>query len=89
MADFKKKAGEIWRSTAAKRTRKVLAAIGKCLLTIMLIGVITGSLVTCIMILFVMNKFDGNKGIPDLAEINNETSIVYIKDTKGEFVEHQ
>lgn len=77
------------KKPAVRRTRKVLGAIGKCLLTILLIGIITGSLVTCIMVAFVLTKFDSSKDLPDLNNITNETSIIYVQDSSGDFVEHQ
>lgn len=83
------KARAFAQKPAVRRTRKILGAIGKCLLTILLIGIITGSLVTCIMVVFVLTKFDSDMGIPDLNNLTNETSIVYVQDSSGEFVEHQ
>lgn len=59
---------------------KILSVILKCLLTIFLIGVITGSIVVCVMVVYVATKFDGSQGIPDLDKIRqNETSIMYIQ----------
>lgn len=74
-----------------RRTLKVVSAVFKCLLTIILIGTITASIVGCVMVVYVVGSFRSDAGIPDLDNISlNETSIVYIKDPEtGEFKEHQ
>ena len=83
------KARAIMQKPAVRRTKKVLGTIFKCLMTIVLIGIITGSLVTCIMVAFVLTKFDSDNGIPDLDNINNETSIIYVQNSSGDFEEKQ
>ncbi len=87
MAKFWKKLKEIMKKPAAVWTRRILGTILKCLLTILLIGIVTGTLVTCIMVAFVMNKFD-NSDAPDIP-LTNETSLVYVMDENGEYVEQQ
>lgn len=89
MAKFLQTVRDFLKKPSAVKAKKILGAVGKCLLTILLIGIITGSMVTCIMIAFVLNKFDNDQGVPDLTDITNETSIVYIQNDAGEFVEHQ
>ena len=43
-----------WRKKpAVKMTLKVMSAIAKCLLTIVLIGAITGSIVGCVLAVYV------------------------------------
>ena len=69
---------------------KALKAAGKCLLTIFLIGAITGSIVGCVLVAYVVSNFDSSDGLPDLDNINlNESSIIYVKNAKGEWVEEQ
>ncbi len=79
------------KKPAVKMTLKVMSAISKCLLTIVLIGAITGSIVGCVLAVYVVTKFDGTTGIPDLEQISShQTSIVMVKDSKtGEYVEGQ
>lgn len=89
MAQFLQPVRDFMQKPGTAKAKKILGAVGKCLLTILLIGIITGSLVVCIMVAFVLNKFDGDQGIPDLTSITNETSIVYVQNSEGEFVEHQ
>ncbi len=81
-----------WRKKpAVKMTLKVISAISKCLLTIVLIGAITGSIVGCVLAVYVVTNFSGTTGIPDLSQINeHQTSIVMVKDPNtGEYVEGQ
>ena len=81
-----------WRKKpAVKMTLKVISAISKCLLTIVLIGAITGSIVGCVLAVYVVTNFSGSTGIPDLSQINeHQTSIVMVKDPNtGEYVEGQ
>lgn len=68
---------------------KALAAALKCILTIILIGMITASIVGCVLVVYVVTSFNGSD-IPDLSTINqNESSIIYVKDASGNFVESQ
>lgn len=89
MAKNLHKAQAFMKKPAVRRTRRVLGTIGKCLLTILLIGIITGSLVTCIMVAFVLTKFDGASSLPDLTNITNETSFIYVQNKAGDFEEKQ
>ncbi|MCI8554372.1 MAG: transglycosylase [Clostridiales bacterium] len=70
---------------------KAISAVFKCLLTIVLIGTITASIVGCVMVVYVVQSFRSDTGIPNLDNISlNETSIVYIKNPEtGQFQEHQ
>lgn len=83
------KAQAFMQKPVVRRVKKVVGAVFKCLMTILLIGIITGSLVTCIMVAFVLTKFDSDNGIPDLDNINNETSIIYVQNSAGDFEEKQ
>ncbi|HJD23419.1 MAG TPA: penicillin-binding protein [Firmicutes bacterium] len=70
-------------------TRKVFAAIMKCILTIFLIGTITVSIVGCIMVVYVIANVDSSSPI-DLDDLRlNESSIVYAKNSAGEWEEIQ
>ena len=69
--------------------RKTLGAIAKIVLTLMLVGVITVSLVVSVMAIYVSVNFDGTKNLPNLNQASAEgSSYIYIKDEKtGEWVE--
>ncbi len=75
------------RKKGVKITGKVISAICKCLLTIFLIGVITASMVGCVLVVYVVASYDSAE-VPDLKQITqNQTSMIYVKDEKtGEFV---
>ena len=77
------------KNPVVKVTLKVISAIFKCLLTIMLIGAITGSIVGCVLAVYVVTNFDGTEGIPDLSKISqNQTSVVMVKNSDtGEYEE--
>ena len=69
---------------------KVLAYIGKALLTILLIGVITGCVFGVVLTVYVFNTFSNSQDIPDLTRItDNGTSIIYTQDKDGNWVESQ
>lgn len=75
--------GRFMKKPAVRASVKVLSTILKCFLTIFLIGMITASIVGCVMVVYVVTSFKGDEGIPDLKKLTNkETSIVYVKDTQ-------
>lgn len=75
---------------ADSRLRRVLASIGKVVLTIGLICVITGCIVACVLTVYLATSFDGEGSLPDVDMINqNQTSIVMVQNGNGQFVEHQ
>ena len=84
-----------WKAFRRKRpvkiTLKILSAIFKCLATIILVGAITASVVGCVMMVYVFANFGNGDDMPSLDVLmENETSIVYVKDSAtGEFVEQQ
>ena len=83
--------GPWYKKPGVRHTLKVLSAIMKCLLTIVLIGVITASIVGCVMVIYVVNSFRNDAGIPDLDNISlNESSSIYLMNQEtGEFEESQ
>lgn len=90
----KRAAGPVGQFFKKKPVRIALRAIGgvfKCILTILLIGVITASIVGCVMVVYVVTSFNGSEGIPDLKNISlNETSIIYTMNQEtGEYEEYQ
>lgn len=79
---------QFFRKPAVRTPLRILLAVLKCLFTILLVGVITASIVGCVMIVYVVTNFDGSEGIPDLEMINlDETSIVYTRTSAGEWQE--
>ena len=75
------------RKKGVRITGKVISTVCKCLLTIFLIGVITASMVGCVLVVYVVASYDSTE-VPDLKQITqNQTSMIYVKDERtGEFV---
>lgn len=88
---FRRKWKNFFRIPAVKITTKVFSTIFKCILTIFLIGVITASMVGCVLVVYVVTSFDVSESVPDLDSISlNQSSSILVKDqATGEFVEHQ
>lgn len=93
MADSpKKSARQHWRKKPAVRyTLKALAALGKCLLTIVLIGVITVTMVGCVMMVYIVTNFKDEEGIPELETLSSTatTTIETLNQETGEWEVYQ
>lgn len=64
-------------SPAMKRVRKALSTVGKGILTVGLILVITGCIVACVLTVYIATNFGGEANLPDVDAINkNQTTIV-------------
>ncbi len=65
--------------------------LGTAALSLILILVITGSMVACALVVYVVTNFDGTTGLPDLDNLSMDaTSIIWVKNEKnGEWVEYQ
>lgn len=73
------------KSTAGRHVKRVLSAIGKCLLTIFLIGTITVTIVGCVLVVYAITNFDSNSDSLDLEQITSKaTSSVYTLNDQGE-----
>lgn len=67
---------------------KAIGGVFRCLMTILLIGVITFTIVAAVMTVYVVTNFDGNEGLPDLDALSiNETSIIYTQSSEGQWEE--
>ena len=64
---------------------------GRVVLTVFLVGVITVSMIGCILVVYVVNNFDGTTGLPDLNNLSmDKTSIIWVKnENTGSFEEYQ
>lgn len=73
-----------------KSVRIALKAIGaffKCILTMILIGMITLSIVGSVLVVYVVTSFN-DSDIPDIKSISqNESSIIYVKGSDGQYKE--
>ncbi len=89
MADSRKsgKWRAVMKKTAVRHTLKAVSAVFKCLMTILLIGVITATMVGCVMVVYVMINFKDNDGIPtELGQMSMKaTTTVEVQNDKGEW----
>lgn len=76
---------------STKKSRSILALVGKCLLTVGLVIVLTGCIVACVLTVYVATNFTGQSNLPDIDSINeNQTSIVMtLNETTGQYEEFQ
>ncbi len=71
-------------------TRRALSVILKCIMTVLLIGVIASCIIGCVLTVYVFNTFANSQEVPDITRImENGTSIVYTQNSDGEWVESQ
>ena len=89
MADSRKsgKWRAVMKKPAVRHTLKAVSAVFKCLMTILLIGVITATMVGCVMVVYVMINFKDNDGIPtELGQMSMKaTTTVEVQNDKGEW----
>ncbi|MBQ9964196.1 MAG: penicillin-binding protein [Clostridia bacterium] len=76
---------------AEQKRRGVFALIGRILLTIGLIFVLTACIVACVLTVYVATNFTGQSNLPDVDSINeNQTSIIMtLNESTGEYEEFQ
>lgn len=65
--------------------------LGTVVLTTFLIGVITVSIIGCVLVVYVVNNFDGTTGLPNLNNLSMDaTSIIWVKnENNGSWEEYQ
>ena len=71
-----------------KQKRRARAKkVGGAVLAVFLVGVITVSIVGCMLVVYIYNTFDADAYIPILGEMSMDNrSVIYVKDDSGEFV---
>ena len=70
--------------------RRVAGWIGKAVVTIGLIGIITGCIVACVLTVYIATNFEGTGSLPDVSLINeNQTTVVMVQDDNGGWKEYQ
>ena len=75
---------EIVRLLPSKqKVKRFFKKLGKASLALVLVLIITGSLVACGFVIYVVNNFDGTTGLPDLNNLSMDaTSIIWVKNDK-------
>ncbi len=82
--------GRFFRSKPMRITGKILGVLGKILLTIFLVGIITVCVAGCVLTVYVFNTYANAQEVPDITQIQGTgTSIVYTQDSEGNWVESQ
>lgn len=76
--------GPWYKKPGVRHTLKVLSAIMKCLLTIVLIGVITASIVGCVMVIYVVNSFRNDAGIPGPGQYFSQRKQQHLPNEPGD-----
>jgi len=74
-----------------KKVKRWLKKVGNAALAIILVLVITVSMIGCVMVVYVVNNFDGTTGLPNLNNLSMDaTSIIWVKDGEnGEWREYE
>ena len=68
------------------RVGRVFRRIGHALLAVLLIGIITVSVVGCVLVVYVVSNFDAEGYIPILGEMSMDNrSVIFVENDKGEF----
>lgn len=84
---------EIKRLLPSKtKVKRFWKGVGKTLLVIFLIGVITVSIIGCVAVVYVVNNFDGTSGLPNLNSFSMDaTSIIWVRDEENpeQWVEYE
>ncbi len=69
---------------------KTLRAIGKCALTVGLIGMISALIIGSVLVVYVVATFDPTGRLPELGKFSMDNrSVIYVKNSDGEYVEYQ
>lgn len=81
----------VFAALSTKKGRSILRFVGKSLLTVGLVIVLTGCIVACVLTVYVATNFTGQSNLPDVDSINeNQTSIVMtLNESTGKYEEFQ
>ncbi len=81
---------QLFKKKNRRMLGKLLRGVGKCVLTIALIGVISVTIIGGVMVVYVVSTFDPTGRLPELGKFSMENrSVIYVKNDAGEYVEHQ
>lgn len=74
-----------------KKVKRWLKRLGNAALALVLVLIITVSMIGCVLVVYVVNNFDGTTGLPNLNNLSMDaTSIIWVKDSeKGEWREYE
>lgn len=68
----------------------ILKGVGKCVLTIALVGVISACIVGAVMVVYIVSTFDPTGKLPELGKFSMDNrSVIYVMNENGEYEEYQ
>ena len=68
----------------------ILKNVGKCVLTVGLVGVISACIVGAVLVVYVVSTFDPTGKLPELGKFSMENrSVIYVMNEDGEYEEYQ
>ena len=88
-ARFKKLVRDI-RKKNKRPLRSLLKSVGKLVLTVALVGVISACIVGAVLVVYVVSTFDATGKLPELGKFSMENrSVIYVMNDDGEYEEYQ
>ena len=85
-----KKAFRDIRKKNKRPLRAMLKGVGKFVLTITLVGVISACIVGAVLVVYVVSTFDPTGKLPELGKFSMENrSVIYVMNEDGEYEEYQ
>ncbi len=70
--------------------RSLLKSVGKLVLTVALVGVISACIVGAVLVVYVVSTFDATGKLPELGKFSMENrSVIYVMNDDGEYEEYQ
>lgn len=68
----------------------ILKGVGKCVLTIALVGIISACIVGGVMVVYIVSTFDATGKLPELGKFSMDNrSVIYVMNDDGEYEEYQ
>ncbi len=80
----------LFSKKGARGLLKVLGGVGKCVLTVGLVGVISAVIVGGVLVVYVVSTFDATGRLPELGKFSMDNrSVIYVQNDDGEYEEYQ
>lgn len=89
LAKLKKLARDI-RKKNKRPLRSILKSVGRLVLTLALVGVISACIVGAVLVVYVVSTFDATGKLPELGKFSMDNrSVIYVMNDDGEYEEYQ
>ena len=91
LAKLRIKLGKLARNKLNKTSLPgLLKRLGKCVLTVGLVGVISACIVGVVMVVYIVSNFDATGKLPELGKFSMDNrSVIYVMNEDGEYEEYQ